>query len=67
MPPLCGIGQILHYVMMQYSLRHASTMHLKDEIQWPTPKKILSLGAHLGEISGCIGFIDDTMIAICKF
>jgi hypothetical protein len=29
MSPLFVIGQNLHYVMMQYSLHNASTMHLK--------------------------------------
>jgi hypothetical protein len=39
----------------------------EDEIQWPTLKEILSLGAHLQKIiSRCIGFIDGTLIEIHK-
>jgi hypothetical protein len=35
MPPLCGIGQNLHCVMMQYSLHHASAMHLRMRSNGP--------------------------------
>jgi hypothetical protein len=39
---------------------------LEDEIQWPTPKGRVTLGAHLREILMCIGFIDGTLIEIHK-
>jgi hypothetical protein len=39
---------------------------LGDEIQWPTPEERLSLGVHLREILGNIGFIDGTLIEIRK-
>jgi hypothetical protein len=40
---------------------------LENEIQWPTHEEKLNLGAHLWEISRCIGFIDDILIEIYKF
>jgi hypothetical protein len=39
---------------------------LEDEIRWSTPEDRLSLGVHLREILGCIGFIDGTLIEIRK-
>jgi hypothetical protein len=39
---------------------------LGNEIQWPTVEERVSLGTHLWEFPGCIGFIDDTLIEICK-
>ncbi len=39
---------------------------LEYEIQLPTPEERLHLGAHLWEISRCIGFIDGTLIEIRK-
>jgi len=41
MSPLCGIGQNLHYVMMQYSLHHASTMHLTMKSDSPRLRRSL--------------------------
>ncbi len=38
----------------------------EDEIQWPMHEDKLNLGAHLWEISRCIGFIDGILIEICK-
>jgi hypothetical protein len=39
---------------------------LSDEIQWFTPKERVRLGTHLRELPRCIGFIDGTLIKICK-
>jgi hypothetical protein len=39
---------------------------LGNEIQWPIVEERVSLGTHLWEFPSCIGFIDDTLIEICK-
>jgi hypothetical protein len=66
MPPLCGIDQNLHCVMMQYSLHHASTMHLRMRSNGPHLKKDV-VWVHIYKIiSRCIGFIDGTLINIRK-
>jgi hypothetical protein len=37
-----------------------------NEIKWPTHEEKVRLGTHLPKLPRCIGFIDGTLIEICK-
>jgi len=54
---LCGIGQNMHYVMMQYSLHHASTMHLNMRFNGPRLKINLIWVHTYGKYQGVLGLL----------
>jgi hypothetical protein len=58
----------LKYTLCDDAIFIASCVNhaLEDEIRWPTPEEKFTLGVHLQKIPICIGFIDCTLIEICK-
>jgi hypothetical protein len=61
-----GIGQNLHCMMMQYSLHHASTMHLKMRSNGPHLRKDLVWVCIYRKYQGVLSLLMAFLIEIHK-